>query len=99
MNVTKTDYKFSDFPVGKNVKIVSEIVDMHFFYGQAGYVEKNTGDYLGIKVVFKSKDGEKEYEFNFNPDNLEPLPGFHKEDIAEPKYCQFCGQKLPLEGK
>lgn len=71
------EYTFDDFQKGMPVKIVSKIVDFHFWYGETGIVTKNTGKYLGIEVKL---DKPRIYEnglilegFNFNPKDLKPL--------------------------
>jgi hypothetical protein len=74
----ESGFGFSDFPVGQRVSIVSNCVDMSFFKpGTRGKVIKNTGDYLGIRVKFDEPrvftDGYVQSDFNFNPNDLEPL--------------------------
>lgn len=77
MKITKTNFTYDDFPVGTNVQIVSEAVDFNFFFGETGVIEKNTGEYLGIRVRFHTprcfKDGTMQYDFNFKPENLKPI--------------------------
>lgn len=66
---------FDDLPIGTRVKVVADMVDMYFFYGETGIVEKNTGNYLGVIVRFDEPrhftDGYIQETFNFNPKNLE----------------------------
>jgi hypothetical protein len=75
MNDTKSKHTlFSDFPVGTRVKIVTDVVDFHFWYGDTGIVVENHGRYLGIIVKLDRsrhyEDGRTLETFNFNPDNL-----------------------------
>jgi len=73
---TKTNYNYSDFPVGTHVKVVVPCQDFNFFYGETGEVTKNTGGYLGIRVKFDEpryfKDGSVQKSFNFKPCDLMP---------------------------
>ncbi len=70
---------FDDLPVGARVKVAAQMVDMYFFYGETGVVEKNTGGYLGIIVRFDAPrhftSGYVQETFNFNPRNLEIMSG------------------------
>ena len=68
------DNKFSDFPIGTRVKVITLGEDMNFFYGETGKVIRNSGKYLGIIVEFdeprRFKDGYIQTEFNFKPSSI-----------------------------
>ena len=67
--------KHEDFPIGSHVKIICNVCDHYFFYRETGVVKQNTGKYLGICVQFdeprKFRDGQIQFDFNFNPADLE----------------------------
>jgi len=91
---TKTNYKFNDFQVNMPVQVMTPCVDFTFFYGEAGKVIKNSGEYLGITVEFdkprKYEDGYIQKTFNFNPCDLKPLK--EKEEIIvneNPCLCHY----------
>jgi virulence-associated protein VagC len=75
MEIHKSNLTFDDLPVGIPVKVISEIVDFNFFYGETGVVTNNNHGYLGVTIKFdqprRYEDGYIAKEFNFNPCNLE----------------------------
>lgn len=67
--------KYSDFPIGSKVKVITVCQDFNFFHGnETGIVTDNTGKYLGIKVKFdivrKFDNGSIQKDFNFEPSDL-----------------------------
>lgn len=66
--------RYSDFPVGTKVQIVTPYQDSSFFYGETGHVIRNEGGYLGIIVEFdrprRFTDGSVQESFNFEPGDL-----------------------------
>ena len=69
--------RFDLFPVGTRVKIFCHFQDFYFFNSEIGTVISNSGKYLGIKVEFDDprcfEDGHIQYNFNFDPRDLEIL--------------------------
>ena len=81
--------KFSDFPVGTHVKIITPVCDFTFFYGETGIVTANEERYLGVEVRYdiprKYADGTLHTCFNFNPIDLLALPVEEKAIDEEPE--------------
>ena len=76
---------YEDFKIGVKVKIITPCQDFNFFYGENGTVIDNKGRYLGIKVKFDEprefKDGNIQYSFNFEPQDL-----FILKEVQKPFY-------------
>jgi len=70
--------KYSDFPVGTKVQIITPMCDFHCFYDETGVVvankERYLGRYLGIEVRLDTprhyNDGTMHISFNFEPEDL-----------------------------
>lgn len=90
--VKNSNYDFDDFPVGTKVKIVSDMVDHSYFFGETGVVVENKDSYLGIKVKYDEpriyKDGYVQEDFNFNPSDLE---------FIEKKICPHCKKEISIK--
>lgn len=65
------------FPVGTRVRITCKWQDFNAFFGETGKVVRNAHRYLHIIVRFDEPrhfvDGTVQYEFGFEPDDLEIL--------------------------
>lgn len=87
-----TEAVFKDFPLGQRVEVVSGCVDHYFFWNETGVVTKNNGKYLGVIVRFDKprifKDNFVQDKFNFNPEDLKPIPKIDDE------FCEECAQPL-----
>lgn len=73
-NIMTSNLEFDDLPVGSRVKVVSEKIGSHFWYGDKGIVESNSGKPRGVRVrldnpTILGNDTIKVY--GFDPENLE----------------------------
>jgi hypothetical protein len=62
--------KYSDFPVGCKVQVITPAADFRFFNFETGTVIKNSGSYFSIIVKFDNPDEAGTEEWGFCPEHL-----------------------------